>query len=732
MEVRVHGTEKRGKASNRSAGNQPSRGKALTFGQLLSFHLERGTRPEGKPGDLGERWTAELFGEKLGVEARSVRNWLADRNLPSAKYLALIEGGLFGDNPVYAEERAELRHSHGSARRAESRDAENAVPEAIAPSALLPTKPLRCLGRDDELKAVVEALLGGGQGATAVLVLGGPGMGKTTITREAASDLVVVDRFGNRRWFVELETAIDAQTFVAAIIKGLGLDPAAAKFADALALLGRGPGLLVLDNMETPWDAARDEIERLLTQLHQVPTLALLASIRGNEPPGGLRWTRQKTMHPLEWPHDRELFLDIAQDIKGDDPALEPLLKELGGIPLAVELIAQQAAAHDALSAVLDEWRRIGSALAKRRGVEASRLTSLEISLELSVNSTRLSNAGRRLFAILGQLPAGIVAEDLSVLLGDSSFEARHGLVSCGLAVERGRRLDLLPPVRDHARRLHAPADREMALVQRHFIRLARDHGKRMATVAGIGSTQRLAAELPNITAALSTAPLNEPESDISDVLRGFAASMAFTGLGTPSTIRNLYAAYEPTNKIECKAHCMRWLGYVQLGRFEHAAAREAYQLALELYRQVGQIGGEADCIRGLGDIALERSDHEAARNAFEQALPLYRRVGQILGEANCIQSLGDIALRHSDHEGARGRYFDALSLYERISEPYSIGHAHRRLAAISNGEARDRHLAVARRAWTSIDRGDLVELLKPADRPPTKDKGSRRRAHER
>ena len=78
-----------------------------------------------------------------------------------------------------------------------------------------------------------------------------------------------------------------------------------------------------------------------------------------------------------------------------------------------------------------------------------------------------------------------------------------------------------------------------------------------------------------------------------------------------------------------------------RLARSDHTAARDAYEQALPLYRQVGDILGEANCIAGLGDIALERSDYEAARNAYEQALRFYRQVGSIRGEANCIQSLG-------------------------------------------------------------------------------------------
>ena len=151
-------------------------------------------------------------------------------------------------------------------------------------------------------------------------------MGKTTLTREAAVAPAVVDRFGHRRWFVELETAPNAESLEKAIIVALGLDPASARFDAALARLGQAPGLLVLDNLETPWDGEREKVEAVLASLHRVPQLAVLASIRGNEPPAGVRWTRQRTMHPLEAPHDSEMFRDIATDIKADDPDLAPLL----------------------------------------------------------------------------------------------------------------------------------------------------------------------------------------------------------------------------------------------------------------------------------------------------------------------------------------------------------------------------------------------------------------------
>src|SRR4051794_9717171 len=55
------------------------------------------------------------------------------------------------------------------------------------------------------------------------IVLGQAGIGKTTLTREVGAK---ADRFGARRWFVELETAPDAAGLRERIIVALGLNPA--------------------------------------------------------------------------------------------------------------------------------------------------------------------------------------------------------------------------------------------------------------------------------------------------------------------------------------------------------------------------------------------------------------------------------------------------------------------------------------------------------------------------
>lgn len=641
-----------------------------TFGQLLNWHLENGTRPDGTPGEKGVPWQNKTFAAEVGKHSaegpkgdRTLRNWRNGETVPSPADFAGILQALFGGKPSYVDWRQELTEKYHAAR-GEGRE----LPTAPASPSSLPTKPLRCLGRDEELKSVIDALTAERDGI-AVLVLGGAGMGKTTVTREAAVALTLIERFGQRRWFVELETAPNAEALEQAIIVAIGLDPASARFDAALAKLGQAPGLLVLDNLETPWDGERDKVEALLASLHRAPQLALLASIRGNEPPAGVRWGRQRTMHPLEAPHDGELFLDIATDIKPSDSDLSPLLGQLGGVPIAIELVAQQAAPHDTLAAVHAEWQRVGTVLAKRRGVEPSRLSSLEISLELSFQSPRLTDAGRRLFCILGQLPAGMAPEDVETLLGHASFEARQELLSTALAIERGDRLDLLPPIRDHATRHHTPSLEDRERWRKHYLALIRVLGDKIGSADGAASIPRLMPELANLDAAQRIALMDGDIGTAVDTVYGIARLMSYTGLGTLSTIDALSTGCHVAKNTTGEAHCTLNLGLVARARSNYDGARKAFEQALPLFREVNDIIGQANCVKGLGDIALARSDHEAARRAYEQAQPLYRQGGIIIGEANCIRNLGDIALERFDHEGARKAYEQALLLYRQAGD---------------------------------------------------------------
>ena len=189
-------------------------------------------------------------------------------------------------------------------------------------------------------------------------------------------------------------------------------------------------------------------------------------------------------------------------------------------------------------------------------------------------------------------------------------------------------------------------------------------------------------------------------------------ARAAFNAFAVDEAAATLVSLGEPDGAADT-AFAAKWFklsGDIALRRSDHATARGRYEEALPLYRGLGDVLGEANCIRSLGNIALARSDHPTAKARYEEALPLYRRVGDVLGEANCIHGLGDIARADSDHDTARQFHEYSLQLYRRIAEPYSVGRAHVYLAWLAtNDDERARHRRLAREAWASIGRDDLI-----------------------
>jgi formylglycine-generating enzyme required for sulfatase activity len=85
-----------------------------TFGELLAWHLLRGTRPGGKIDRPGREWSKTEFAQATGLVDRTIRYWLSDEHLPPET--ETIERLLFGHDDAYAEWRLELRLAYARSR----------------------------------------------------------------------------------------------------------------------------------------------------------------------------------------------------------------------------------------------------------------------------------------------------------------------------------------------------------------------------------------------------------------------------------------------------------------------------------------------------------------------------------------------------------------------------------------------------------------------------------------
>jgi len=528
--------------------------------------------------------------------------------------------------------------------------------------------PPKLFGRDEELNEIVAALLDDND--SPIAVLGQAGIGKSALTLAALQSAQVTARFGNRRWFVRLETATEARAIWTSILAALADEPGPQPDAQTLALLCTAPGALVLDNGETPWDADRVGTEAAFAALSAVSQLKLIVSIRGQQSPYGPVWRRIPAVMERLAPEDaKALFLSLAGPQMADDPQLDALLQELDGLPLAIRLIAHLAQGEQNIAGLLDDYR----ARRKSPSIGTGKDQNLAASIQLSLDSPRLDDPARRLFVMIGRLPAGLADAHADALIAGGRAAARS-LRQVGIAMgDADGRTRLLAPIRqDAADRPLSDAD-ELALAA-HYFGLAKHEGEKIGAAGGREAIAQLLPEIGNFENLVRLAAGVEAESPcvaMANAARGGAHGLAelmrFSGIGSAEMVRHLASIARASGDTLGEARCIAHLGHITSVRSDHTAARAAYEKALPLYRQVGNTLGEADCIKSLGDIELERSDHVAARAAFDEALLLYRKVGNELGEANCIQSLGDLELERSDHIAARAACEEALPLYRQI-----------------------------------------------------------------
>jgi tetratricopeptide (TPR) repeat protein len=572
-------------------------------------------------------------------------------------------------------------------------------PQAQAPSrgeaAGLPPRP-DLVGRQAEVGALAAAWLA--TPPEPVAVLGAPGIGKTTVCLAALHDGRVARRFGGRRWFIRCDGASSAETLLSGLAAELGvIGGGPGSVTDQVGgVLGAGPGVVVLDNFETPWAGDPLPVEELLRVIAAVPGVGVAVSSRGTGRPAGLRWRDFAMLSPLPLAEARRVFLAVAGPGLAADPRLDELVGGLDGVPLAVELLAYAAQGQPDLGEVAQRWRAERTGMLARMGGNRREL-SVAVSVETSVTNSLMTPAGRRLLGLLGVLPDGLARDDLAELLPRDGLAASAVLRQLGLAFGEGQRLRTLAPVREHIAATHQPGPADLDRAVGHYARLAAVTGARVGRADGAQAATRLQAETGNIAAMLERAAADARTGELADAMYGLVEYWRFTGFTQPTLINVAGQAIHAHGTTFQQAKTWKAFGDLDLDRSDNDGARDQYEQALPLYQRAGSVLGEANCIKGLGNIAMARSDHDGARAWFEQALPLYQRAGSVLGEANCIRSLGNIARNRSDLDGARDRYEQALPLHQRAGDVLGEANCIRSLGDIALARsdldgARDRY----------------------------------------
>ncbi|KAJ7349742.1 hypothetical protein DFH08DRAFT_997021 [Mycena albidolilacea] len=336
---------------------------------------------------------------------------------------------------------------------------------------MLPSRPKIFYGRQSEVETIMKIL---NQESPRIAILGGGGMGKTSLAKAILHYPQTLEKF-QHRFFVSAEAATTSIELAALIGLHVGLNPGTDLTRPVVQYLSQKPScFLILDNLETVWEPmqSRGGIEEFLSLLTEVKHLALLITMRGAERPGKVHWTHPflLPLQPLSAEAAQQIFMDITDNayIKED---MEQILQFTDNIPLAVDLISHLSD-YEGLSNVLDRWQTERTSLLT---LGYDRKSNMDVSISLSLSSPRITSESKELLSLLSILPDGLSDGELVQykLPIRNILSCKTALLATSLAYQdSNRRLRSLMPMREHVQKFLPPSQALVQYLRKRFYAL--------------------------------------------------------------------------------------------------------------------------------------------------------------------------------------------------------------------------------------------------------------------
>ncbi|KAJ7444297.1 P-loop containing nucleoside triphosphate hydrolase protein, partial [Mycena latifolia] len=336
---------------------------------------------------------------------------------------------------------------------------------------MLPSEPKIFHGRESELGDILK---GFARESPRVAILGPGGIGKTSLARAVLHHPDICFIYDQHRFFVVCDTVSTRVELAGAIGSHLGLKSGTDLTHQVLRHFSRSaPCLLVLDNLDTCWEPveSRRDVEEFLSLLTDIPHLGLVITMRGEERPAQVRWTRPflPPLKRLAQKAARATFIDIADDFH-DSQEVNKLLHLPDNVPLAIDLMAHLVA-YEGCPYVLSRWEEERTSLLSEG---SDRRSNLDLSISLSLSSPRITSLphSHDLLSLLSLLPDGISDGELlqSKLPIDNILTCKAALLGTSLAyIDDQRQLNTLVPIREYVQKFHPPGAVIVHPLLKHF-----------------------------------------------------------------------------------------------------------------------------------------------------------------------------------------------------------------------------------------------------------------------
>lgn len=569
---------------------------------------------------------------------------------------------------VREHDRPLSKHENREAELRETAEALAALVTQLRDLPLLP-RPV-CPLFEDKLQEIITLL----KTPQPVVILGAPGIGKSVLAAQAVHALASDNEDFNRACFVACQAATSVADIWSLLAEELEMPPGVSNRTKWIsrAIQNR---LIVLDGADRVWESARSDFTTMKQQLERDTGGRAVLTLRGQASPVG--WKRV-TPSFLTLEQSEALFFHLIDEDGArfqSAPQLADLLHASGGLPFVLVLLSQRVQYEPDLRSVWADWQARG----------ASSLSGLDIFLNASLESPRITDGARALLAVLAWLPGGLLVSDVAAVMSPRGCEVISPLRETALIVEDDRddRLRLPSPWRDYLQRQQGDDGRMRS--QRYIFALVREHGPKVGTPQGGAAAQRIRDELANVL-FLTSEGLREagPEAlDAAQAVLALVPFMRFSGLGDEALLQRAAAAAQRHRDHKLELCCHLGRADVMLAWGDYSGADSVYACSLELclHDSLACDAEQARALIGRGRVAAYHCRAHEAADLYREALTTGKDQA---GEAQARKCLGQAAAERGAIDEAIEHYAAALRLYRERSDPREEANCQRSLAVLS------------------------------------------------
>jgi predicted ATPase/serine/threonine protein kinase len=593
------------------------------------------------------------------------------------------------------------------------------------------------------------------QGAQLLTLLGPGGTGKTRLSLQFGSQLVThfqgTGERGRKRggvWFCDLSEATDVDDICVAVSRALAVPLAPGDAVTQLghAIAARGEVLLVLDNFEQIVACAPATVEKWM---RAAPEARFMVSSREL-----LRVAKETIFEvpPLRTPREKEavrsseaveLFIERARAVRtgweptpAEDQAIAEIVRQLDGLPLAIELAAARMTVLSPVQLVQRLPRRFDLLVGRRDAQE--RQATLRGAIDWSWNMLSVAEA-----SALAQL---------SVFRGGFGAEAAEAVVSLGhvpdaptplealmllrskslvrayfpLGEEGETRFGLFESIREYSREKLAALPEGPGVMERHAAYYLKLAARVSVGVEGrpsqldaldlerenlnavfqraVETRERTATPLRVVLALDALLSLRGPFpvhlAMLDAALERLGADLPHRALGLEARGRARQArgrlADAEADYLEALtlAQSLRdpglegrlesYLGVVERLKGARADARRHFARALQLLEPVGDHRTVGRTLSNLAVLLHEMGLGGEAMEAYNRALEIHREVGDRRYEGVTLANLGVQQQSVGLLKQARANYQSALAIHRELGNRRSEGISHINLGDLS------------------------------------------------